>query len=217
MLGRNIGGLVLVGLLASCAAGNQYGQYDPGVGQQPTVAAPYGDVPAGTMLWAQLDTPISATANQAGDQFTAVVGEDVRSSQGEVLIPAGSRVVGRIAELDPGQGTQPASVRLSVEALDMQGASQPLEGHIVQADVPQAQGQVRGRDVAIGAGAGAVLGAILGGVKGAVVGGIAGAGAGTLISLGLSQGHQALPAGTQISVQLDRPVRSFAAMRGRYY
>jgi hypothetical protein len=54
-----------------------------------------------------------------------------------------------------------------------------------------------------------------------IAGGALGAGAGTLISLGRrGQVTNELPRGTRLAIQLERPVRTLAALRGggsRYY
>ena len=60
--------------------------------------------------------------------------------------------------------------------------------------------------IGIGAGAGALIGAIKGGKKGAVVGGTVGAGAGTGVVLATRGDEVTLPAGTDVTTTLSRPL-----------
>lgn len=197
------------------AENGQYGQH--GQYGQPAQYGAVESLQPGTQLWVELDSTISPR-NAPGEPFAAHVEKDIVSQDGAVLVPEGAVVTGRVDEIRQAYGDQPMGVRLTVTDLEMGGIRQPLHGNIVQADV---QGRnVRGRDVAIGAGAGAILGAILEGGKGALVGGAVGAGAGALISLGRSgDGSNELPRGSKLAIELQAPIRTMAGLRsgGRYY
>jgi hypothetical protein len=56
------------------------------------------EVGAGTEIHAALDTPLSSKTSKAGDRFTATVSDPVRANNGAVVIPAGARVEGEVAE-----------------------------------------------------------------------------------------------------------------------
>jgi hypothetical protein len=56
------------------------------------------EVGAGTEIHAALDTPLSSKTSKPGDRFTATVSDAVRASNGAVVIPAGARVEGEVAE-----------------------------------------------------------------------------------------------------------------------
>ncbi len=61
-------------------------------------AAVIDEVGAGTEIHAALDTPLSSKTSKAGDRFTATVSDPVRTSNGAIVIPAGARVEGEVAE-----------------------------------------------------------------------------------------------------------------------
>ncbi len=58
------------------------------------------EVGAGTEIHAALDTPLSSKTAKPGDRFTATVSDPVRANNGAVVIPAGARVEGEVAESD---------------------------------------------------------------------------------------------------------------------
>ncbi|HEY2116046.1 MAG TPA: hypothetical protein VGJ51_13200 [Candidatus Angelobacter sp.] len=61
-------------------------------------AAVIDEVGAGTEIHAALDTPLSSKTSKPGDRFTASVSDPVRASNGAIVIPAGARVEGEVAE-----------------------------------------------------------------------------------------------------------------------
>lgn len=192
--------------------------YQPGYAQSEGIVVGRSEsIPPGTTVWLQLDQPLSVERNRVGDRFYGHVAQELRSEFGEVLIPRGSRVEGTVVELQPSYGAQPAAIGLRLEALDMAGVRQPVMASIVETEVP-GQRRVRGRDVLVGAVAGAILGGVVKGAEGALIGGGLGAGAGALISLGRgSQRMDQLPAGTGIAIRFEQPIRSFVSLRRPYY
>ncbi|HSK43422.1 MAG TPA: hypothetical protein VLA83_05985, partial [Candidatus Binatia bacterium] len=58
------------------------------------------EVGAGTEIHAALDAPLSSKTSKPGDRFTATVSDPVRANNGAVVIPAGARVEGEVAESD---------------------------------------------------------------------------------------------------------------------
>ena len=58
------------------------------------------EVGAGTEIHAALDTPLSSKTAKPGDRFTATMSDPVRANNGAVVIPAGARVEGEVAESD---------------------------------------------------------------------------------------------------------------------
>jgi hypothetical protein len=194
--------------------------YGESYGQSEGIVVGRSDsIPPGTTVWVQLDHPVSIERNRVGDRVSGHVAQELRSEFGEVLVPRGVRVEGRVVDLQPAYEGRPAAIGLRLETLDMAGVRQPIAATIVDTDVPGVRRGVRGRDVLIGAAAGALLGGLVEGAEGALVGGGLGAGAGALISLGRGQHRmEQLPAGTGIAIRLDRPLRSLASLRGqRYY
>jgi hypothetical protein len=79
-------------------------QGDPGQAVNPAQNAPAAntavidEVGAGTEIHAALDTPLSSKISRPGDRFTATVSDPVRANNGAVVIPAGARVEGEVAE-----------------------------------------------------------------------------------------------------------------------
>lgn len=71
-------------------------QHPPG----PNTAVIIDEVGAGTEMHAALDTPLSSKTSKPGDRFTATVSDPVRANNGAIVIPAGARVEGEVAESD---------------------------------------------------------------------------------------------------------------------
>ncbi|MGE5322888.1 MAG: hypothetical protein ACM3SW_08505, partial [Actinomycetota bacterium] len=57
--------------------------------------------PVNTEVHAVLDTPLSTRTSRPGDRFTATVNDPVRGSNGAVIVPAGARLEGEVAEDEP--------------------------------------------------------------------------------------------------------------------
>src|ERR1051326_5384844 len=62
--------------------------------------AVFDEVGAGTEIHAALDTPLSSKTAKPGNRFTATLSDPVRANNGAVVIPAGARVEGEVAESD---------------------------------------------------------------------------------------------------------------------
>jgi hypothetical protein len=60
----------------------------------------FDEVGAGTEIHAALDTPLSSKTAKPGDRFTATLSDPVRANNGAVVIPAGARIEGEVAESD---------------------------------------------------------------------------------------------------------------------
>ncbi len=181
-------------------------------GAPPPVVVTGSRIPPGTQLVAQLDQPIGKDT-RPGTMFTAHVAQPVLDAAGAPIIPDGSVVMGRVADVKSGGRNRPAEVDLVVDRLLVRGVEHPLDARIVATDVEAPKHGIKGSYVGIGAGGGGVLGAIIGGWQGAVIGGIAGAVAGTAVSLGLSGREANLPQGTALAIRLERPI-PVAALRG---
>ncbi|MFH0901822.1 MAG: hypothetical protein V2A73_14425 [Pseudomonadota bacterium] len=215
---RGILGLTAVLLtMVACAPSETRVTGLPSTGQQERlVVSRAGIIRPGSVVWIVLDEPLSPTRNRVGDGFRAHVSQDVVADTGELLIPRGAEVDGRIVDLRRAEGGQPGVVGLSLRSIEMAGVRQQIDATIVETMVP-GQRRVRGRDVLTGAAIGAVLGGLLEGKTGLVVGGALGAGAGTLVSLGTGEATAQLPKGTALAVRFETPVRSLVAFRRRYY
>jgi len=109
-------------LLAACSGG--FAASDPRVGTE-VVALRNGQVPAGARIWLRLDAPLDDEA-PAGELFRARVAGDVRTTHGELLIPRGAVVVGRMI----------AGPWLLAESIEMRGVTQPLAGWVIGVQPP---------------------------------------------------------------------------------
>lgn len=193
----------------------------------PRVDAQHGVLPVGTALDLRLNNTLSTRSSEPGDSFTATVVEPVYNERRRrVLVPAGSTVEGRVVAVDSSSDLSGESrLQLRFERLRLpDGTSFPLRAELSQVYPDQGAGaaitgsptvndeggveqsQTRttvGTAAAAGA-VGALIGAIAGGGKGAGIGGLLGAGLG--VALASHKGALDLPAGTPITIRLNRPI-----------
>jgi len=167
-------------------------------------------VPAGRTLDLTLVTRLTTEEAREGDAFWATVTEDVLGADGEVLVPLGSRVRGRVVESrESASADEPAVLGLALETITVNGAERPVRASVVEVDVAAQSRDSDGKTavkVGIGAAAGAVLGKILGkddkdALRGAAVGAIAG----TAVAVATKDGHATIEEGARIVVRLDEP------------
>lgn len=168
-------------------------------------------VPTGTTLAIRMNDQLSTETSRPGDAFTATLSDPVLDASGNVIIPAGATVRGRVT--DVGASTrvgQTAAIRLAFEAISFGGQSYPLAATVQRADVQQSSRTSRTETagkIAAGAAAGAILGQVLGRdtestLKGAAVG----AAAGTAIAMGTSDVDAVLPQGAEVVIRVDQPI-----------
>ena len=178
-------------------------------------------VPEGTRIQVRLESTLNSKTNRHGDRFTVKVIESVQV-RGKEVIPVGSTVEGRVAEVrQAGRIKGRAQVHLSYERLIFpNGVSETIIASQAELDDTQKEEMDRregtilgestrkrsGAEIGAGAAIGAGIGAIAGGRKGAAIG----AGAGGLIGLVdvLRRGGKEIeiPAGTIMVIRLDRPL-----------
>ena len=118
-------------------------------------------IPAGQELDVRLGTTLSSKTAKVEQRFEATTVADVMQN-GRVLIPAGSRVRGVVAAVDPADRLHRAgSLTLSFDEIEVRGRSNPIRA---QATNVFESGGIReeGGTAGIGAGAGAIVGGILG-------------------------------------------------------
>ena len=134
-------------------------------------------VPDGTVLQVRMIDSVDSKTNQPGDRFRASLDSPI-TLDGNVVVPRGAEVEGRVAELKSGgHFTGKPAIALELAALSVNG-----QRYVVRTDQYSREGAGRGKNTAekVGGGAalGSIIGAIAGGGKGAALGGIIGAGAG---------------------------------------
>lgn len=166
----------------------------------------------------RMNDELTSANARVGQRFTTTVVEPVYANGIEV-IPAGSKVTGRITEVKRAARRKAGTMSVAFTSVTMpnnrsytiDGALTETEGGTVNVDN---ESEVEGRSttkrdvifIGGGAGTGAAIGAIAGGGKGAGIGAGIGAGLGVAGSL-LSKGEEAkVKAGTEFGVVLNRSV-----------
>lgn len=159
-------------------------------------------IPLDTELDVRLQTPLNSK--------TALVEQRVEATtmvnlyrEDELIVPAGSLLVGHVAAVDSASRTdRKGSLALTFTRLTVEGRPYDVRVSVVKAlESEGLKGEV-GR-IGAGAGVGAIIGGILGGVKGAVTGILIGAG-GVLVA---TEGKDVdLPIGTVLRVRFDSEV-----------
>lgn len=168
-------------------------------------------VAIGTTMSVTLNDELSTETNQAGDSFTATVQQPITDSDGNVVIPTGGTVRGRVTQVQKsGRVGETAVLNLAFEAVSFGGESYPLDASVVETNPEKRSRSSTGEQAAkvgAGAAAGAILGRILGkDTKGAVVGGVIGAAAGTAVALGTDDVDAVLPVGSTMIIRVESPV-----------
>jgi hypothetical protein len=168
--------------------------------------------PAGTTFSISLNETLSTKANSAGDGFTATLTEPILDSNGDVLVPSGATVRGRVTRVDKSDRVGETGVlNVAFESVSFDGKSYPLDASVLEANPQRSTRQTTGQQagkVAAGAAAGAIIGRVLGkDTKSTLKGAVIGAAAGTAIAMGTADVDVVLPAGSTMRVRLDAPIQ----------
>lgn len=167
----------------------------------PTVRA---TLPAGTEFPVTLNDSLDTRRLQAGERFTATVGQAV-ANDARVVVPSGSEVIGRVTEVRQPEGDSVGVVVLAVDSVRVRDATLALSASIVDAEV-ESRSEMTDEAAKIGGGAaaGAIIGAIAGkDVKSAIIGAAGGAAAGTAIAMGTKRQYGVLPRGAILRLRTD--------------
>jgi hypothetical protein len=180
---------------------------------EPAMAEAAAALAAGTEIRALLQDSITSLRNSEGQRVTALISDDLRSPDGRVLVPAGSRVRLSIARLRPARSRSAKDGELEPRADNLVIGG---TGHAVQAEVRPVPHELRGRGVTAGevekVAAGAVVGAAAGGVitgktKGAVIGGAVGAAGGAVVAAQTASRDVVVHPKTLVTLVLTAPWR----------
>lgn len=177
---------------------------EPSTPRSTTLAPPaYITVPAGTRISVRMIDGVDSTKNRPGDRFQASLQEPL-TVDGNVVVPKGSDVYGRLAESkESGKFSGRSQLQLELTGVVVNGQTVP----VVTGEY-EVTGKSRGASTAKrtvgGAAVGSIIGAIAGGGKGAAIGaGVGGAaGAGSEI---ITKGDQVkIPSETLLDFTLQQ-------------
>ncbi len=163
-------------------------------------------IPADAVIGVQLETGVSSLNARVEDTVRARVARDLVSG-GEVVVPAGTRLLGSVTLVDEG-GRVRERARLGIRFHTLvlaDGTEMRLPTETIYRDGES----VAGRSAAKIGGAsvgGAILGAILGGGKGAVIGAATGAGSGAGWAMAGDRRPAELRAGQSLTVRVSDAV-----------
>jgi hypothetical protein len=157
----------------------------------------------GTRVQVRLEEPISSRTARLEDRVEATVDYPVRDSSGRIIVPAGSRVTGTVTRVQRAQRPlHGGELDIAFDSIYLGNTRYDMRGRVVSIDEDLDRGDTAER-AGIGAVLGGVLGGLLGGTKGALIGLVIGGGGGVVSSRG---DEVELPAGTILTVSLDRPI-----------
>jgi hypothetical protein len=157
----------------------------------------------GTEIQVRLEDRLSSATARREDRFEASVAAPVRA-RGLVVIPAGTRVLGVVQDVERGERPSRAGrLDLSFHAIYLDDRTRTdIRTRVVQIEQDVDRGD-QAKKAGIGAVLGGVLGSMIGGKKGAVIGVLAGGAGGVLAKTGEDA---VLPAGTILTLSLERPL-----------
>ena len=162
-------------------------------------------LPASSVISLQMESTLSSERARVEDRVDARVTRDVLSG-GRVAIPAGSRVLGSVTEVERG-GKVKERARLGVRFHTLvlgDGSEVPLRTEPVYRDGESPAGDTT-KKVGGAAVGGAILGAILGGKKGAAIGAATGVAGGTAAVMAGDRNAATLSRGEVVTPKLSAP------------
>jgi len=156
-------------------------------------------LPEGTSIQVRLSHALSSKTARREDRVDASVATPVRA-EGAIAIPAGSEIHGVVREVQQAERPSKAG-RLEIEfdSLYLDQTRFDMRGRVAEIHESGDQAQKAG----IGAVVGGILGGLLGGKGGAIAGILIGGGGAVVATKG---DDVELPAGTVLTVRLDRPL-----------
>jgi hypothetical protein len=163
-------------------------------------------VSADSVIGLRIESTVSSEVAKIEDPVEARVTRDVRVGS-EVAVPAGSRVLGSVMQVERGgkvKGAARIGVRFHTLVLaDNTRIPMQTEAIFREGKSPGNESAAKVGGAAVG---GAILGAIIGGGKGAAIGGSVGAAGGTAAVMAGGRNPAILASGTSITIRLSEPV-----------
>jgi len=185
-------------------------------------------VPAGTALMVKLETTLATFSNKAGDPFQARLTQPVVLN-GKTLIPTGTMVEGRVTKVaEPRRISGKPTIGILPEALVLPtGERLFLDASLVDTNIGSGtdvnqEGEFKGSghdrrdqmETVGGTAGGMLIGGLIGGPPGIVIGGVVGAGS-TGVHWLSKHRSATLPAGTELTLELNRPLAMTTAVANR--
>jgi len=178
------------------------------------------EVKAGAKFRVRNNEELSSKTSKVGDTFTATVVDPMYAEGGELVIPNGSIINGRVTEVKPAKkGGEPGTIDVEFYSVKLPNKkTYTINGSLTDLSEDSAksddEGQASGdkmkhrKIIFIGGGAagGAVLGSIIGGGKATAIGAIIGA-VGGIIAERTMKGEEAnVKANTEFGVYLNKAI-----------
>ena len=192
--------------------------YDPDSDIVHPAALPPGTLGEGTLIRIKLLDELSSNLSEKGQPFRSRVATDVLQN-GQVVIPAGAEIDGRVADLSTGHFGGHGSILLEPETVTLENGSK-FRLHAMVASTPGSNARVNseglitpgsrlkrdGIEYAGVGGGGMAVGAALGGPVGMLAGGIIGAG---VVTTHLLESHPqtTLEAGSYLMLTVTEQVQ----------
>jgi hypothetical protein len=181
-------------------------------------------VPAGTAMMVKLQTTLATFSNKAGDPFQAQVTQPIMLD-GKTVIPAGATIEGRVTKVnEPRRISGKPTIGILPEAVILpNGQRYFLDATLVDTNLGHGsdvneEGQFKGSghdrkdqvEVGGSTAGGMLVGGLIGGGPGLLIGGAV---AGTATTVHWLSKHRSaiLPAGTELTLELNRPLAVTAA------
>jgi hypothetical protein len=186
------------------------GSMAPSGGKDMSVSPPPAPVTitvaAGRVLTVRLADEVGSKVSQPGQSFGGSLSQPV-DVNGEIAIPAGTRVEGVVVDAKPlGRFAGGALLQLRLNSVTINGEQLPVQTATFTQTL-KGKGKRTGVMVGGGAGLGALIGGLAGGGKGAAIGAAAGAGAGTAGTAYTGNKEIVLPAESAVSFKLTQSLK----------
>src|SRR2546430_4884213 len=185
-------------------------------------------LPTGTAVKRKLENTLATFSSKAGDPFSARVTAPV-VVDGKTVIPIGATVEGRVTKAnEPRRIAGKPTIAIFPERLVLPNGDRfMLYASLIDTNARHGtdvntEGQFKGAghdgkdltEIGMGTGGGMLVGGLIGGGKGLLIGGMIGATATVAHWLGRRRSAM-LPAGTELVMELSRPLAMTAASGGQ--
>jgi hypothetical protein len=165
-------------------------------------------VPIGKQIVVRTDQTIDTRSSAHGQFFEGTITRNVLDTSGQVVVQRGSKANLVIRDIRTGSGIHSPNLVLDLDSVTVGGRRYRVSTYDVaeSADTGIGANKRTGEMVGGGAVLGTLLGALAGGGRGAAIGAIAGAAGGGTVQVLTRGSHVRVPAETQLTFRLDRPL-----------